>query len=424
MTASKIAAAIFGNAFEWYDFTIYGYMAVTISDLFFPSSSTWTPLLSTLAAFGVAYGVRPFGGILLGYCADLYGRKSVLVVVILLMTTGTAMVALAPPYAAIGVAAPALIVCARLLQGLSAGGEFGSAATFLIEHAPVARRGYFGAWQFAGQGAAVFVSGAIGALLAQALSPAQIDAWGWRLPFLLGLLIGPVGVLIRARLEETPDFVGSRTSSIRSSPFASIFGQYKTLLGLGFCLVIGGTAMFYVLLVFMPTYVASALHLPSSVAFSAPIISGFVLMVFCPVMGWCSDIIGRRMTMAATAAAGIILLAPAFAWLNAQPSAARVAGIAVFFGLLFSGYAGPFSAALADLFPVGIRATGMSIAYNLGVSIFGGFSPLIVAWLIAATDNRLAPCYYVMACLGVSLAAVAMMPAELPAAARRGAPSI
>lgn len=424
MSASKIAAAIFGNALEWYDFTIYGYMAVTISHLFFPSTSDWTSLLSALAAFGVAYGVRPLGGILLGYCADLYGRKSVLVVVILLMMTGTAMVAFAPTYAAIGVAAPALIVCARLLQGLSAGGEFGSAASFLIEHAPVARRGYFGAWQFAGQGAAVFVSGVIGALLAEALSPEQIDAWGWRLPFLLGLLIGPVGVLIRARLEETPDFVSSRASSIRSTPFASLFAQHKTILGLGLGLVVGGTAMFYVLLVFVPIYITGVLHLPSRVAFAAPIISGFVLMMFCPVMGWCSDIIGRRTIMAAAAAAGIVLLAPAFAWLDAQPSAARVAGIAVFFGLLFSGYAGPFSAALADLFPVGVRATGMSIAYNLGVCLFGGFSPLVVAWLIATTGNKLAPCYYVMACLGVSLAAVAIMPAELATGARRDAPGV
>ena len=210
MTASKIAAAIFGNALEWYDFTIYGYMAVTIAHLFFPSTSSWTPLLSAFAAFGIAYGVRPFGGIILGYFADVYGRKSVLVAVIMLMTAGTAMVALAPTYASIGVAAPVLIVCARILQGLSAGGEFGSAASFLIEHAPPARRGYFGAWQFAGQGAAVFTSGAIGALMSWALSVEQIEAWGWRLPFMLGLLIGPVGVLIRAKLQETPDFVESR----------------------------------------------------------------------------------------------------------------------------------------------------------------------------------------------------------------------
>jgi MFS family permease len=421
MTVSKIAAAIFGNALEWYDFTIYGYMAVTIAHLFFPSASSWTSLLSALAAFGVAYGVRPVGGILLGYFADLYGRKSVLVAVIALMTTGTAMVAFAPTYATIGVAAPLLIVSARVLQGLSAGGEFGSAASFLIEHAPVGRRGFFGAWQFAGQGAAVFVSGVIGALLAHTLSAEEITAWGWRLPFLLGLLIGPVGMLIRTRLEETPAFLIGR-GTMRQSPFLDVIAQYKAILGIALALVVGGTAMFYVLLVFMPTYVLRVLNLPSGVAFAAPIISGFVLTVFCPVMGWFSDIVGRRATMATTAAAGIVLLAPAFAWLNAEPSAAKVAAIAVFFGLLFSGYAGPFSAALADLFPARVRATGMSIAYNLGVSLFGGFSPLIVAWLIAATGNKLAPCYYVMACLAVSLGAVAVMPSEPSQELRHGAP--
>lgn len=423
MTAWKIAAAIFGNALEWYDFTIYGYMAVTIAHLFFPSASTWTPLLSAFAAFGVAYGVRPFGGIILGYFADVYGRKSVLVAVIILMMVGTALVALAPTYAAIGVAAPVLIVCARVLQGLSAGGEFGSAASFLIEHAPPDRRGYFGAWQFAGQGAAVFVSGATGVLLSWSLTAAQLQAWGWRLPFLLGLLIGPVGVMIRAKLQETPDFVASRTASpLAPSPLAGLMADYKAIVVIGLALVVGGTAIFYVLVVFMPTYVVRVLNLPSSVGFAAPIISGFVLAVFCPLLGWCSDFFGRRATMAATAVAGLVLLAPAFAWLDAEPSAAKVAAIAVFFGLIFSGYAGPFSAALADLFPVSVRATGMSIAYNLGVGLFGGFSPLIVAWLIAATGNKLAPCYYVMACLAISLAALALMPPEPSRERRLGAP--
>lgn len=411
MTPAKIVAAILGNALEWYDFTIYGYMAVTIAQLFFPATSSWTSLLSAFAAFGVAYVVRPFGGILLGYFADLYGRKSVLIVVIALMTTGTAMVALAPSYAAIGLAAPTLIVCARMLQGLSAGGEFGSAASFLVEHAPRGRRGYFGAWQFAGQGAAVFVSGLIGGWLSSALSAEQIAAWGWRLPFLLGLLIGPVGVVIRARLQETPDFVSSRTASLMGpSPLAGVVAQHKTIVLIGLALVMGGTAMFYVLVVFMPTYVVGVLHLPSRIGFAAPIISGFVLMVFCPVAGWCSDRFGRRLVMAATAATGLVLLAPAFLWLDAAPDAAKVVAIAVLFGLIFAGYAGPFSAALADLFPVGVRATGISIAYNLGVGLFGGFSPLIVAWLIAATGDKLAPCYYVMACLGISLGALVAMP--------------
>lgn len=414
MTIWKLAAAIFGNAFEWYDFTIYGYMAATISTLFFPSASAWTALLSSFAAFGVAYGVRPFGGILLGYLADLYGRRTVLIAVIALMTTGTAMIAAAPPYAAIGVAAPTLIVAARALQGFSAGGEFASAASFLIEHAPRSARGYYGAWQFSGQGAAVLVSGLAGGLLARLLTVGQIEAWGWRLPFLLGLLIGPAGIVIRARLEETPDFSWSRAASTSRPPFSSVFADHKVALAIAFCLVVGGTAMFYVLLVFMPTYVMKVLHLPSAVAFAAPIVSGSVLMVFCPVMGWCSDRLGRRKVMAATAVAGILLLLPAFAWLAAEASETRVVVLAVFFGLLFSGYAGPFTAALADLFPVEVRSTGISIAYNLGVSLFGGFSPLIVAWLIGGTGNLLAPCYYVMGCLGISLAAVVAMPADMP----------
>jgi MFS family permease len=411
----KIAAAIIGNSLEWYDFTIYGYMAVTIAKLFFPAAAGWAPLLSTLGIFGIAYVARPLGGILLGHCADLYGRKFVFTVVLALMLFGTTMVAITPTYATIGIAAPIIILCGRLLQGVSAGGEFGSAATFLVEIAPANRRGFYGAWQFSGQGIAVFLSGIIGGGTAHLLSPDSLESWGWRIPFFIGLLIGPIGLYMRARLTETPDFIASRRAAIRDErPIASIFAHYKHRTLLGFGLVVGGTAMFYVLFVFMPTYAMRVLGLDPAASFISPIVSGLTVAIGAPLMGLVSDHCGRKLVMGCAAATGIVLMYPAFAWLAFSPSMAVLATVEIFFGLLFSAYVGPFSAAIASMFPVGVRATGLSVAYNIGVSIFGGFSPLIVAWLIAATGDPLAPCYYVIGCLVISAVAIAAMPRQAP----------
>ncbi len=412
--ARKIAAAIIGNSLEWYDFTIYGYMAVTIAKLFFPAAVGWAPLLSTLGIFGIAYIARPLGGILLGHCADLYGRKFVFTIVLALMLFGTTMVAVTPTYATIGIAAPIIILCGRLLQGISAGGEFGSAATFLVEIAPATRRGFYGAWQFSGQGIAVFLSGVIGGGTAHLLTPADLESWGWRVPFLVGLLIGPIGLYLRARLSETPEFIASQEAVREARPIASILTHYKHRTLLGFGLVVGGTAMFYVLFVFMPTYAMRVLGLDATAAFVSPMVSGLTVALGAPLMGLVSDHIGRRLVMGCATATGIVLLYPAFTWLSVSPSIATLAVVEAFFGLLFSAYVGPFSAAIAAMFPVGVRATGLSVAYNIGVSIFGGFSPLIVAWLIAETGDALAPCYYVIACLFVSAIAIAAMPHQIP----------
>jgi MFS transporter, MHS family, proline/betaine transporter len=409
MSLTKVGAVICGNALEWYDFTIYAYLADTISKMFFPSDERWVPLLSAFATFGVAYCVRPFGGLILAHVADIYGRKSALVAGIALMVTGTGMIAAAPSYAVIGIAAPVIMVVARCFQGLSAGSEFGTAGSFLVECGPTSRRGFWGAWQFSGQGAAVFLSGLICAILVQELTPEQMDSWGWRCPFLVGLLLGPLGIAIRARLQESSVFIDRGTWSASRSPLPSVLADYKSKVVIGLALVGGGTAMFYTLLVFMPTYVLTALQLPRETAFAAPIVSGCVLMLFCPVMGWYSDRIGRKKTMIAAAALAIVLLAPGFVWLNTEPSTARVVGLAIFFGLVFAGYAAPFTAVLADLFPVTARATGLSMAYNLGVMLFGGFSPMIAAWLIATTGDRLAPCYYVIVCISLSIAALAVL---------------
>jgi MFS transporter, MHS family, proline/betaine transporter len=407
----SLIAAVIGNALEWYDFGVYSYLAVTLASLFFPATVGWTSLLSTLAIFGVAFFVRPFGGIVLGHYADVIGRKSILTSVIGMMSLGTAMIAFAPSYAMIGIAAPLIILSARMLQGLSAGGEFGSAASFLIEHAGPRRRGLYGAWQFSGQGSGMLLSGVIGTFLAGSLTQAQLESWGWRVPFLIGLVIGPIGVYMRFKLVETPVFLRHRAASgAHPLPIASAFTDYKGRMLVGLGLVAGGTAAFYVLFFFMPTYVIRVLELDVATSFIAPAVAGLTLTICCPIMGHLSDRLGRKPVMATAAAVLLVVLYPVFAWLQARPSAMTLAAAELLFGILISAYVGPASAAVAEIFPVGIRATAISIVYNMGVLLFGGFAPLIVASLIVVTNDPLAPAYYVAGCLLISLAAVTAIP--------------
>lgn len=411
-STKQIIATCIGNALEWYDFTIYGFMAVTISKLFFPPSAQGTALLSTFAIFGAAFLVRPFGGLVLAHYADRFGRKSLLFIVIGLMTVGMALIAFAPTYAAVGIAAPIIMLVARLIQGLSAGGEFGSSMSFLIEHAPAHRRGLFGGWQQSSQGAATLLAGAVGAAVLGQMSPEDLLSWGWRIPFLLGLVIGPVGFYMRLKLQETPEFLAHRATLAPSAPMPIqllVADQKKRLLG-AMGLVFGGAATVYVLFIFMPTYAVRVLKLNLQASFTAPLIGGAMLMVFCPLFGLLSDHRGRKVVIGSSIALFLAIVYPAFVWLNADPTVGRLMIVELAFGLLMAGYAGPFGATLAETFPVGVRVTGMSAAYNFGIAIFGGFAPLIIAWLIGVTGNPLAPAYYVMAGLLLSLLSLLLLP--------------
>jgi MFS family permease len=408
----QIVAACIGNALEWYDFTIYGFMAVTLSKLFFPAGAEAAALLSTLAIFGAAFVVRPFGGVILAHYADRVGRKSMLFIVIGLMTVGMLLITFAPTYATAGIAAPIIVLVARLIQGLSAGGEFGSSMSFLIEHAPDGRRGLYGGWQQSSQGAATLLAGIVGGIVAQQLTQDQLLSWGWRIPFLIGLLIGPIGFYMRLKLQETPEFIVHRAAAgpAEAMPIKVVLAEQKKRLLISVGLVLGGAATVYVLFIFMPTYAIRVLHLDLKASFSAPLMGGAMLMVFCPLSGLLSDRHGRKAVMGVSVALLLISIYPAFVWLNASPSVGRLVLVEAVFGLLMAGYAGPFGAALADIFPVGVRVTGMSVAYNFGIAIFGGFAPLIIAWLIGVTGNPLAPAYYVMAGLLLSLVATLSMP--------------
>jgi MFS transporter, MHS family, proline/betaine transporter len=392
----QIAAAVIGNALEWYDFIVFGFFAVVIARLFFPSDSPYASMLLTTATFGVGFFMRPVGGVLLGIYSDHKGRKAALLLIISLMTVAIAMIAFAPTYAAIGVAAPMIIVLARLLQGLATGGEFASATVFLIESAPTRRRGFYGSWQMVGQGLAVLTGALLGALVTRCLSPDALDSWGWRIPFLFGLVIGPVGLYIRRHLEETDAFLEARAAPVKKLSLGTTLASHlkETLVCVG--IVTNATIAFYVILLYMPTFARTQLHLPLEDAFIAQSISLVCMIVLIPLFGAFSDHIGRRPIMIGSLVLFLGLAYPLFYWVHENPTFGNLMLMQIVLCSVLGAFYGPLSTALAEQFPARTRSTGLAIAYNIAVMVFGGFAQFSVTWLIDATGSPIAPAFYAM----------------------------
>jgi MFS family permease len=392
----QIAAVVIGNALEWYDYIVFGFFTVIISRLFFPAESEYASLLLTMATFGAGYLMRPVGGILLGLYADRRGRKRALLLIIVLMTVAISMIGFAPTYAAIGIAAPLIILLARLLQGFAAGGEFGSATSFLIESAPPGRRGFYGSWQMVGQALALLGGAFLGAVLTTALSPEALDSWGWRIPFLLGLVIGPVGLYIRRHLDETEVYLKERESVSVKYGLGTVLATYfKEVLVCG-GIIAWGTTAFYVVLLYMPTFARIQLGLPLDQAFIAQSISLALMTVLVPIFGAWSDRIGRRPIMISALVLSFVLAYPLFQWAVASPSFTTLLLMQLVLCSLIGVYYGPLSTAVAEQFPVLARSTGLAVGYNFSVMIFGGFAQFFVTWLIEVTGSPLAPAFYLM----------------------------
>lgn len=404
-----VVAAVIGNALEWYDFVVFSFMTVVISKLFFPSDSDYSSILLTTATFGVAFVMRPVGGIVLGLYADRAGRKAALSLVIALMTLGILLLAVAPPYAAIGMGAPLIIVFARLLQGFSAGGEFGSATALLIEAAPFSRRGFYGSFQMASQAASLLLGAIVGSVITRNMSPEALMSWGWRVPFIFGLIIGPVGFYLRRNMVETEAFIHA-SKSARRATLGEVFREHPREVVCGLGAVIALTVTVYVLIGYLPTFAVKQLKLPYGQSFTALIVGNLLLTVLSPVAGAWSDKIGRKGLSLWSLVVTLVIIYPLFAWLSAEPSVLRLIIVQGVLSITLSGYYGPFGALLAELFPAHIRSTGLSIAYNVAVMLFGGFGQFVVTWLIKATGTPLAPTFYVMAGIVLSIIAVAFIP--------------
>jgi MHS family proline/betaine transporter-like MFS transporter len=403
-----IAAASIGNALEWFDLLIYGYFAVTISRLFFPSANETVWLLMALGTFGISYLARPVGAIFLGAYADRAGRKASLLVSIVLMMIGTFLMLIMPSYASIGILAPICVLLARLMQGFSVGGEFGSATAFLVEHGS-ARKGYFASWQWASQGLAALIASAFGVALTTLLTRQQLESWGWRTPYLFGLLIGPVGLYIRNRVAETPEFLSIKPT--RTPVRDLLVNQWdRVLLAIG--AVVVSTSSNYLIL-YIPTYAAKSLRLPQSTGFVATLVGACILTLGAPMIGHWSDKVGRSRIMMATTLLFIVSVYPVFSFLTGHASMATLILAVAWLSLLKTGYSGALPAFLAECFPAQTRATGMSLSYNIGVPIFGGFAPFYITWLIVLTGSNMAPGFYMIFTALLGLVALLIARARL-----------
>ncbi|MGU7770163.1 MFS transporter [Burkholderia sp. MR1-5-21] len=403
-----IAAAVIGNWLEFFDFTVYGFFAVLIGKLFFPSSDPTTSLLLSVATFAAGFFTRPLGSIVLGVYADRKGRKAALNLTIMLMAFGTGLIAIAPTYAQIGVAAPLLVVFARLIQGFSQGGEFGAATSTLLEQGGVSRRGFRASWQLATQGGAALMGSGFAALLSNTLAKDALESWGWRLPFFAGVLIAPVGMYLRRRLAD--DAPGDGHHGLDGGVLRELFAQHGRTVLLLTLTVMGGTVSTYILTFYMPTYAIHTLGLPMKLSMFVGVASGCVTLVMCPLFGWLSDRIGsRRLPIFVGRGVLVALLFPAFWLMNHHPTLSVMMPATALMLVFYSmGSASEF-ALMCESFPRHVRATGISIAYALAVTIFGGTSQLVATWLVQATGSKLAPAGYVAVCVLVSLAAVSML---------------
>jgi MHS family proline/betaine transporter-like MFS transporter len=405
-----VVAATIGNVLEWFDFLVYGYFAVTIAEVFFPAGSPTISLLVTFGAFGLSYVVRPLGAALIGAYTDRHGRKSGLTLSIGLMMIGTTIMVFAPGYATIGFAAPMLITVARLLQGFSVGGEFGSAVAFLVEHG-AARKGYAASWQWASTGIISIIVALFGVTLTTLLTHEQLVEWGWRIPYIFGLLVGPAGLYIRSQMVETPDFLDARPDSV---PIRDLLRRQpvQALLALGASIVSNAS---YYLLLYIPTYGVKQLHLPASTGFIATLVGGAILAVFSPVAGHWSDKVPRARIMLVMGWLFFLTSYPVFYLMVAYPSLATAIFAVGWLNLVKAGYSGVLPSLISGLFPVETRAVGVAFSYSISVTIFGGFAPFVATWLIAVTGDALSPSYYLMF---TALLSIAALLAVQPLAAR------
>lgn len=410
-----ILAASVGNALEWYDFSVYAFLAIYISQNVFIDKGGASALIKAFLVYGVAFIARPVGAVLLGAYADRSGRRAALTFSLILMAAGSLCIAIVPPYAVIGVGAPLLILFGRLLQGLSAGGEIGGAVAFLVEHAPPQKRGAYASWLQASMSISNILGAFTGVALTTALTPAQLGSWGWRIPFILGLSVAPVGLWLRSSLEETPVFAaaereqGSQTRHLLSS-LRDIFVEQPRALAVGAGISIVWIISVYTLLLYMPTYVQRSLGFAPSVAFGASVVGNIVGAIGCVMSGRISDRIGRLLMVRLGTLLLLLTTYPILGWVASTRTVAALFIGQTLFCAVVSVLVGSVPAVLAALFPPRLRSTGVSLTYNFAAVVFGGMAPAVLTFLTESTHTIMAPAFYVVAAATVSLFALALVP--------------
>ncbi len=400
-----VFASSVGNALEWYDFIIYALFAIPIAYNFFPDKESGN-LVNALFFYGLGFVVRPAGAVLIGIYADRAGRKAALTLTIMMMALGTLIIAIAPPYAAIGVGAPLMLLVGRVIQGFSAGGEIGGAAAFMVEHAPPEKKGAYASWLQASMAICNILGALVAFSITSLLTTEQINAGGWRIPFLIGLSIAPVGLWIRSTLDETPEFEQHvRARGAQKPPLTAVFREAPLDLLRGTCVGILWVVATTALVVFMPVYVQRAFKVAANHAFLASLIANFFMVATCVASGTLSDKVGRK-TMLTIAAVLLAVGTYPLLWaIQASQSVGTAIVVQTGFCILTGLFVGVAPSALSEIFPTRFRATGMSLCYTIAITFFGGFAPMILTWL-AANWSPIAPAFYVTGSAVVALLAI------------------
>jgi MHS family proline/betaine transporter-like MFS transporter len=401
-----IIAGVAGNILEWYDFALFGFFAQQIGTHFFPATNRTASLLAAFGTFAAGFLMRPVGGALFGWVGDRYGRKQALVWSVLAMAFPSFLIGILPDAASIGVAAPVLLVVFRLLQGLAVGGEYMASAVFLVEGAAPGRRGWMGSWGPFGASAGTLLGSAAGAIVNASMSPEGVTAYGWRIPFILGLAVGLGGLAIRRHyVERVPHQAPSK------SPLGEAFQiHWPTILHL-IALIAGISVGFYTTFVYVPTWLGQVTDVPARTALGINTVAMALSLGLIPAAGYASDRWGRRPVLLLGSGALALLAYP----LMALMSQGQLAGIfvgQVSLALLVAANGGVLPATMAELAPWRVRCTVLSVAYNLGMALLGGTTPLVAAWLLARTGVMLAPAMYLAAAGALSFLGALLLPAS------------
>ena len=403
-----VGASFIGNFVEWFDYAVYGYLAVTISAVFFPEADKQTALLLTFGLFAISFFVRPIGGFIWGHIGDRVGRKNALSLSILIMSAATFAIGLIPDYGSIGIWAPIMLLIVRVVQGFSAAGEYAGASAFLVEYAPANRRGLYAAVVPASTATGLLLGSLIALLLSVALTPDQLNSWGWRLPFLLAAPMGLIGRYIRVRLEDTPAFLAlEKEDEAIKAPVMSLFREQWRPLLIAVGAVVLNAVGFYVVLGYMPTYLSEVVGLDASLSFIATTVALTTYIGFIFLTGIASDRFGRKRVLISASILFVVLTVPSFMLLSTG-SFLIIILVQILLGAMLTLNDGTLPSFLAELFPTKVRYSGFAVSFNLTNAIFGGTALFVSTLLVEISGSKLAPGWYLMAAAVVSLIAVSL----------------
>lgn len=392
----SVAAGSVGVFVHWFDWAIYAYLASTLSSVFFPEQDKTAALLAVFGVFAIAFGVRPIGALMFGALGDRIGRKKTLTFVILAMASSTLLLGLLPSYASIGIWAPILLIVARVVQGLAAGGEFGSAAAFLAEYSPTKRRGFGVSFLEVGSLLGFLGASLVVLVLNSLLSEADINSWGWRIPFLLATPLGLIGFYIRNKIEDTPEFRElTELDAVPQSPVRESFTRnWKQMLQMSGIEVMMHVT-FYIVLVYLLTYQEIELGMSASDAALFSTAASIAALITVPLFGALSDRVGRRVPLIVASVMLIVFSYPLFLIMQSGSSWAGMVST-VGLGLILAIILGVHAVTVAELFPTRTRQTSLSIVYAVTAAIFAGTVPYLLTWLIAHTGNQMMPAFYLI----------------------------